>query len=256
MIVNHNENDENHENHETHNKSYVDTPATPFTPGTPGLFHTPPKSLPAIDRSALRAQLASLPAPQNEYEASLPEEDEDDDLNEEGLGDGQRAAYRKAMETEDAEEVERRIREEEEALEREELARRSEVLKRELPRGSGIPARFMVGAEGATALLREEMNAIMRYEDFRYPVGEGGGKYTQEITLPVISREERLAAEMLILEEAGDLESAVAQRTPTQMEEEYWTVWNQLQSDFVYDPSSKSVVHLNELSEVCNDDDQ
>lgn len=237
-----------------HNQSHVDTPATPFTPGTPGLFHTPPKSLPAIDRSALRAQLASLPAPQNEYEASLPEEDEDD-LKEDGLGEGQHAAHRKAMETEDAEEVERRIREEEEALERDELARRSDVLKRALPRGSGIPARFMVEAEGVTALLREEMNAIMRYEDFRYPVGEGGGKYTQEVTLSVLPREERLMAEMLILEEAGDLESAVAQRTPVQMEEEYWTVWNQLQSDLVYDPSSKSVVHLNELSEVCNDDD-
>ena len=151
---------------------------------------------------------------------------------------------------EDAEEVERRIREEEEALEREELARRSEVMKRGLPRGSGIPAKYMVGIDGPEALLREEMNAILRYEDFRYPIGEGGGKYTQEVSLPVLSHDERMVAEMMILEETDDLKSTEAVLTGDQLEEEYSRVWEELQGDLVYDPSSKSVVHLGELSEV------
>ena len=151
---------------------------------------------------------------------------------------------------EDAEEVERRIREEEEALEREELARRSEVMKRGLPRGSGIPAKYMVGVDGPEALLREEINAILRYEDFRYPMGEGGGKYTQEVSLPLLSHDERMVAEMMILEEADDLKSENPGLTAGQLEEEYGRVWEGLHGDLVYDPSSKSVVHLSELSEV------
>ena len=154
------------------------------------------------------------------------------------------------MEVEDAEEVERRIREEEEALEREELARRSDVMKRGLPRGSGIPAKYRMGVDGPEALLREEMNAILRYEDFRYPIGESGGKYTQEVSLPLLSHDERVIAEMMILEEADDLKSGEAVLTADQLEEEYGRVWEGLQGDLVYDPSSKSVVHLSELNEV------
>lgn len=213
----------------------VNTPSTPFTPSTPGLLHAAPKVITNVDRSVIRQQLASLPAPQNEYEASLPEEE--------------RTVESDTGDVDDAEEIERQIREEEAALEREELARRSEVMKRGLPRGSMIASRFMVDAEGAEGLLRQEMNAIMRYEDYKYPTAESSAKYTQEVSLDVLSHEDRMAAEMLILEEAGDLESALAQRSPDQMEEEYVYIWENLQRDLAYDPESKRVVHLNEVSE-------
>ena len=199
-------------------------------------MHAAPKVITNVDRSVIRQQLASLPAPQNEYEASLPEEE--------------RTVESDTGDVDDAEEIERQIREEEAALEREELARRSEVMKRGLPRGSMIASRFMVDAEGAEGLLRQEMNAIMRYEDYKYPTAESSAKYTQEVSLDVLSHEDRMAAEMLILEEAGDLESALAQRSPDQMEEEYVYIWENLQRDLAYDPESKRVVHLNEVSEV------
>lgn len=184
----------------------------------------------------IRQQLASLPAPQNEYEASLPEE--------EPTIESDPAAM------EDAEEIERQIQEEEAALEREELARRSEVMKRDLPRGSMIASRFMVDVEGAERLLREEMNAIMRYEDYKYPTMDSSAKYTQEVSLNVLSHEDRMAAEMMILEEAEDLKSAVAQRTADQLEEEYGDVWENLQRDLVYDPEEKRMIHLKDVSEV------
>ncbi len=151
---------------------------------------------------------------------------------------------------EDAEEIERQIREEEAALEREELARRSEVMKRDLPRGSMIASRFMVDVEGAERLLREEMNAIMRYEDYKYPTVDSSTKYTKEVNLDVLSREDRMAAEMMILEEAEDLKSAVAERTADQLEEEYGDVWENLQRDLAYDPEEKRVIHLKDVGEV------
>ncbi|KAK8793886.1 hypothetical protein WA171_003015 [Blastocystis sp. BT1] len=213
----------------------MNTPSTPFTPSTPGLLHATPKAITHVDPSVIRQQLASLPAPQNEYEASLPEEELTMESD--------------VTTVEDAEEIERQIREEEAALEREELARRSEVMKRDLPRGSMIASRFMVDVEGAERLLREEMNAIMRYEDYKYPTVDSSTKYTKEVSLDVLSREDRMAAEMMILEEAEDLKSAVAERTADQLEEEYGDVWENLQRDLAYDPEEKRVIHLKDVGE-------
>lgn len=184
----------------------------------------------------IRQQLASLPAPQNEYEASLPEEEPTVETD--------------SAVMEDAEEIEYQIREEEAALEREELARRSEVMKRDLPRGSMIPSRFMVDVDGAEKLLREEMNAIMRYEDYKYPTMDSSAKYTKEVSLDVLSHEDRMTAEMMILEEAEDIKSSVAPRTVEQLEEEYGDIWESLQLDLVYDPEEKRVIHLKNVSEV------
>lgn len=188
-----------------------------------------------MDRSAIRAQLAALPAPQNEYEASLPEEEE--------------AVEEEAAQAEDAEEIERQLREEEAAMEREELARRSEVMKRGLPRCGALGARFLAECDPVEALVKAEMNAIVRYEDFRYPAAEGA-KYTQEVTLEALEPERRRAAQLLILEEAGDLELAVAARTQQQLEAEFWSAWERWERDAMYDPASRRVTHLQEMSEV------
>ena len=97
-----------------------------------------------MDRSAVRRQLATLPEAQFDYESQLPDEDEDD--NEETRKRGNEEEM-------DAEEIERQIREEEAALEREELARRSEVMKRSLPRGAVIPSRFFEACDAVETLL-------------------------------------------------------------------------------------------------------
>ena len=217
----------------------VETPATPFTPATPGLLQSASKKPSRVDREEMRSQFAALPAPQNEYGVSVPEEEE--------------AEAAAPEEAEDVEAIERQIREEEEAMEKEELARRSEVLKRGLPRGNVLGARFVVGSAGVEKELKEEVNCIVAYEDFKYPSAESTRKYTEEVTLAPLAREDRLAAEVLVMEEEGDLKAAQAaqqENTEENSEEAFWRLWLAGEADLVYDPAAKEVVHASELTEV------
>lgn len=217
----------------------IETPATPFTPATPGLLQSASKKPSRVDREEMRSQFAALPAPQNEYGVSVPEEEE--------------AEAAAPEEAEDVEAIERQIREEEEAMEKEELARRSEVLKRGLPRGNVLGARFVVGSAGVEKELKEEVNRIVAYEDFKYPSAESTRKYTEEVTLAPLAREDRLAAEVLVMEEEGDLKAAQAaqqENTEENSEEAFWRLWLAGEADLVYDPAAKEVVHASELTEV------
>ena len=217
----------------------VETPATPFTPATPGLLQSASKKPSRLDREEMRSQFAALPAPQNEYGVSVPEEEETEAAAPE--------------EAEDVEAIERQIRAEEEAMEKEELARRSEVLKRGLPRGNVLGARFVVGSAGVEKELKEEVNRIVAYEDFKYPSAESTRKYTEEVTLAPLAREDRLAAEVLVMEEEGDLKAAQAaqqENTEENSEEAFWRLWLAGEADLVYDPAAKEVVHASELTEV------
>ena len=217
----------------------IETPATPFTPATPGLLQSASKKPSRVDREEMRSQFAALPAPQNEYGVSVPEEEE--------------AESAAPEEAEDVEAIERQIREEEEAMEKEELARRSEVLKRGLPRGNVLGARFVIGSAGVEKELKEEVNRIVAYEDFKYPSAESTRKYTEEVTLAPLAREDRLAAEVLVMEEEGDLKAAQAaqqENTEENSEEAFWRLWLAGEADLVYDPAAKEVVHASELTEV------
>ena len=217
----------------------IETPATPFTPATPGLLQSASKKPSRLDREEMRSQFAALPAPQNEYGVSVPEEEE--------------AEAAAPEEAEDVEAIERQIREEEEAMEKEELARRSEVLKRGLPRGNVLGARFVVSSAGVEKELKEEVNRIVAYEDFKYPSAESTRKYTEEVTLAPLAREDRLAAEVLVMEEEGDLKAAQAaqqENTEENSEEAFWRLWLAGEADLVYDPAAKEVVHASELTEV------
>ena len=217
----------------------IETPATPFTPATPGLLQSASKKPSRVDREEMRSQFAALPAPQNEYGVSVPEEEE--------------AEAAAPEEVEDVEAIERQIRAEEEAMEKEELARRSEVLKRGLPRGNVLGARFVMGSAGVEKELKEEVNRIVAYEDFKYPSAESTRKYTEEVTLAPLAREDRLAAEVLVMEEEGDLKAAQAaqqENTEENSEEAFWRLWLAGEADLVYDPAAKEVVHASELTEV------
>ena len=217
----------------------IETPATPFTPATPGLLQSASKKPSRVDREEMRSQFAALPAPQNEYGVSVPEEEETEAAAPE--------------EAEDVEAIERQIREEEEAMEKEELARRSEVLKRGLPRGNVLGARFVVGSAGVEKELKEEVNRIVAYEDFKYPSAESTRKYTEEVTLAPLAREDRLAAEVLVMEEEGDLKAAQPaqqENSEENSEEAFWRLWLAGEADLVYDPAAKEVVHASELTEV------
>lgn len=187
----------------------------------------------------MRRQLEALPEAQFDYESQLPAEEETGETGETGEAE--------AM---DAEEIERQIREEEAALEREELARRSEVMKRGLPRGAVIPSRFFEACDAVETLLKQEINAIVRYEDFKYPSEESHSKYTREITLPALSHEDQIRAEMLILEEVGDLQHSQPPYSAAQLESIYTNAWEAAERDLAFDPETRSVVALSTLGEA------
>ena len=162
------------------------TVETPRVDETPGLLR-PAGIAPSVDKTALRRQLAQLPQPQNEYEATLP-------AGEEMAG--------KETESEtpaDGEEIEREIRGEEEALQREEKARQSAVMKRGLPRGSFLPERFIEASSGVSRMLLEEMDVSLRWEACRWPAP---GVSSRARAMPPVPRGVSGAEAVAILEAA------------------------------------------------------
>ena len=124
-----------------------------------------------------------------------------------------------------------------------------------------LGARFVVGSAGVEKELKEEVNRIVAYEDFKYPSAESTRKYTEEVTLAPLAREDRLAAEVLVMEEEGDLKAAQAaqqenteenseENTEENTEEAFWRLWLAGEAALVYDPAAKEVVHASELTEV------
>ena len=69
----------------------------------------------------------------------------------------------------------------------------------------------------------------------------------------MLSHADRMAAEVLVMEEEGDLKATQAtQAMPTveDTEETFWRLWLEGEADLVYDPAVKEVVHASELKEV------
>ena len=192
------------------------TVETPAVDETPGLLR-PAGMEASVDKTALRRQLAQLPQPQNEYEATLPAEEE--------------AGNEAGNETPtDVEEIEREIRGEEEALEREEKARQSAVMKRGLPRGSFIPERFIDASSGVSRMVLEEMDVSLRWEAFRWPAP---GVSSRARVTPPIPRECSGEAAVTILEAAEEL--------GVPREEECWEAWLDAASGKMWDPSTQEV---------------
>ena len=193
------------------------TVETPRVDETPGLLR-PAGIAPSVDKTALRRQLAQLPQPQNEYEATLPAGEE-------------MAGKETERETpSDVEEIEREIRGEEEALQREEKARQSAVMKRGLPRGSFLPERFIEASSGVSRMLLEEMDVSLRWEAFRWPAP---GVSSRARAMPPVPRGVSGAEAVAILEAAEELGSP--------REEECWEAWLDAAEGKLWDPSTQEV---------------
>lgn len=192
------------------------TAETPAVDETPGLLR-PAGMAPSVDKTALRRQLAQLPQPQNEYEATLPAEE--------------MAGKEAGNETPaDVEEIEREIRGEEEALQREEKARQSAVMKRGLPRGSFVPERFIDASSGVSRMVLEEMDVSLRWEAFRWPAP---GVSSRARVMPPVPRESSGEAAVMILEAAEEL--------GVPREEECWEAWLDAEEGKMWDPSTQEV---------------
>lgn len=123
-------------------------------------------------RNDLKAGLSQLPAPQNEYQIVVPEEEDGgrEAIDIDGIGGG---GLPEGFFEEDAADTKRRIDRSRAAREDEESKKRSQVLQRGLPR----PLVAMIkesdqeeGGEGAQKLINKEMLDLLRYEEAKFPI--------------------------------------------------------------------------------------
>ena len=113
----------------------------------------------------LRAGFASLPKPKNDFELVLPDEaDEDEDMTEVP-----------PLSVEDREEQDRKLRLAREAEELAALERRSQVLKRNLPRPKHFDPEILLAHVNAATdsiqkIIAREMTSLILHDASRYPL--------------------------------------------------------------------------------------
>jgi pre-mRNA-splicing factor CDC5/CEF1 len=202
------------------------------------VFSRVDKNRSKLEQQQLLQQLRKLPEPEFTYEVAIPGaatvedvEDEDDEENRRGGFKG----------PEDRADIESRRQKKAEELKRKELERRSQTMKKGLPRPLTVnDAAFALTAEEKSSifeksgnsqskqeesvlirnLVYEEMNKIILYEEMKYPTEVEKGQPPQsstannkkmkltnlfqsidEIDYEIFPKEDLLAAEELILEE-------------------------------------------------------
>ncbi|CAG0900332.1 unnamed protein product [Cyprideis torosa] len=129
----------------------------------------------AAVHASLREGLASLPAPKNDYEIVVPEEEEE------------AAGAEEASVVEDQADVEARREEAERKRMEEEMKRRSQAVQRALPRPAEInhgilrvqhPDQPLSSLQRAEELIKQEMLTMLHYDALNTPSfsgGQGGG---------------------------------------------------------------------------------
>ncbi|KIY91874.1 pre-mRNA-splicing factor CDC5/CEF1, partial [Monoraphidium neglectum] len=218
-------------------------------------------------RAELRAGLAGLPAPQNEYAVAVPEVPEQ--VGPRGVGfferEGREFEEDEEMELEEdaADTKARRAREAEARRAAEEL-KKSAVLRRGLPRPaalSGLPAAGAGAAamsyrEKAEHALASELLALAEHDNRRHPAAKeerGGGKRDRKRDRgataassaegpPLVDYElaELGAAAELVAAEVAFVRQAMGHSDVTH--EEYFEAWAAASKDAVWVPSQKRYV--------------
>jgi pre-mRNA-splicing factor CDC5/CEF1 len=118
-----------------------------------------------IAMQKLRAGFASLPKPKNDFELVLPDDTEDEDVMTEV----------EPQSVEDREEQDRKLRLAREAEELAALNRRSQVLKRNLPRPKHLNSEVLFAHVNAATdsiqkIIAQEMTALILNDASRYPI--------------------------------------------------------------------------------------
>ncbi|CAK5264076.1 unnamed protein product [Mycena citricolor] len=116
-------------------------------------------------RHALRAGFASMPAPENNFELLVPEEETGGDL-----------ASGPALSEEDAAERDARMQRQQEEAQRKVLARRSQVVKRGLPRPAKVNIEDLLGqlaledGDMAQRLINQELVSLLQHDAITHPI--------------------------------------------------------------------------------------
>lgn len=193
-------------------------------------------------KSSLREGLASLPAPKNDYEIVVPDEEQEDDLPESAV-----------MEVEDQADLDAKRIEAENEQKRQEMLLRSQVIQREFPRPLEInasmlrPANEMQGLtelQKAEELIKQEMMTMLHYDAFNDPVPGSNTapqkrqqhvSYLDSHPYDEVSVEERENAAKMLKQEMQVVKSGMAHGDLSQ--ESYAQVWQECLSQVLYLPS-------------------
>ncbi|GAA6051475.1 hypothetical protein JCM3770_004550 [Rhodotorula araucariae] len=216
----------------------------------------------------LRAGFSALPQPKNEFELVLPEEEDE-------VAEGESAEVAAAMRIEDRTEREARLKHLREVEEQKELARRSQAVKRGLPRPAEVDAAALLAqldletqdadapapaqdkwrreAERAVTI---EMIRLLEHDAVAYPVAgsrrAGGGK----AKLVFIADEELAAARKLVHDEvaqAAGLPGAsdkVLRRAVALAPDEFDKLWRPSYERLAYDARTNRYVDKEALSDA------
>lgn len=163
------------------------TPRTGAQTGLPGSatmlrdkLSINPEETPEIMQRAMKEQLkrglSTLPAPKNDYEIVVPEEEMETDAG--ALGEGETPGTYVSIE--DQADIDARIEAERKKQREAELKRRSQVLQRDLPRPIEVNNAILRPANTSDAslselqkaeeLIKKEMLTMMHYDSIRNPV--------------------------------------------------------------------------------------
>ncbi|KAK4048219.1 Pre-mRNA-splicing factor cef1 [Microbotryomycetes sp. JL201] len=215
-------------------------------------------------KSQLRAGFASLPAPANNFELVLPEDDEQAQQDDE---------VAQAMRIEDASEREARLKAIREAEEQKALARRSQAVKRNLPRPIEFDAATYLARLDLTKddddassaqqerdiaeierLIAVEMVKLLEHDSITYPVAgskrAGGGVSN----LPFVQDEDLAEARALVhreLAEAVGLPGAndnVLKRVVSLAPDAFDKVWRPQYEDLAYSVDEDALVPKSSLT--------
>lgn len=195
-------------------------------------------------RRALRAGFASLPKPENNFELTDEvEEDDDEDVD-------------VPLTEEDAAERDARLKAVREQEERLELARRSQVVKRGLPRPANVDERQLLrqlndtvddvdaSLVNAIALINVEMAQLMKHDSLAHPVPGSSSLQPSYYDMPedehVASAKDLIHAELAgALGLPGANEEQVSRVIAVQAEEAtdaFSDSWSEIAPKFVYLP--------------------
>jgi pre-mRNA-splicing factor CDC5/CEF1 len=190
----------------------------------------------------IRAALANLPKPQNDYEIQLPElPSEEQEEREEELTE------------QDASDLllkQQRLEEERESVR---LKLRSQVLQRGLPRPVNISSSFKEFEsknedpylKQAEELLRKEIISFITYEAAAYPLKgvkpPSSASYNNSFALSDMEEAKRLIAQ-----EVGEVKSTVYKGGFS--EEEFDKAWNETREEFIYVPTQRKYVRTTQAS--------
>nr|UEK51571.1 HOX-like protein 6 [Parasacculina yatsui] len=222
------------------------------------LLSATPSKLQQIEmKEQLRLELATLPAPRNDYEIVVPEDEPSGESGEGAAGEGEGTGS--AAWLEDQADVELR-REQLLAEERRlQLLGRSQVIQRQLPRPSGLntsvlrPANVqppLTQLQKAEELVKREMLMMQRYDGLKDPLPSSGAAvlnqyrtYLESHPYETFSTEEMETGKELLRAEMETVKQAMGHGDLTQ--DAYRQVWRECLSQVMYLPSQNRYTRAN-----------